>query len=443
MKHLLRLAALCAALCLALAGCAPAAAPGSSAPLPGSSADVQPAPAASAKPAGEEYRAVWISYLEWQSADFSSEDAFRAQMGSWFDQYAAMGLNTVLAQVRPFGDALYSSAIFPWSSVCTGTQGLDPGFDPLAVLVEEAHARGLRLEAWLNPYRLALNDTVPGVFSAGNLAAVHPEWVKQAAGGQYLDPSRQDVRDCIAAGVQEILDGYAVDGIHLDDYFYPTTDEAFDAAEYAAAGTNLSLEDWRRENVNALVRQLYQLVHAGGRTAGAVPLGISPQGNNDNNYAQQYSDAALWLSTPGYIRRMAGPAPGRGGGPVLWPWGLPHRGRRRRQLRPRPGPVADRPQPGGYGHHPARGRGRRLWPVPQRFPSAQFGLAPAGPGRVRRPDRGSAHSRLRPVCIVSRPNFVYNIGTVSIAAACSHHGAFRCSQGAFPNRKTPRKEKLP
>ena len=301
MKHLLRLAALCAALCLALAGCAPAAAPGSSAPLPGSSADVQPAPAASAKPAGEEYRAVWISYLEWQSADFSSEDAFRAQMGSWFDQYAAMGLNTVLAQVRPFGDALYPSAIFPWSSVCTGTQGLDPGFDPLAVLVEEAHARGLRLEAWLNPYRLALNDTVPGVFSADNLAAVHPEWVKQAAGGQYLDPSRQDVRDCIAAGVQEILDGYAVDGIHLDDYFYPTTDEAFDAAEYAAAGTNLSLEDWRRENVNALVRQLYQLVHTGGRTAGAVPLGISPQGNNDNNYAQQYSDAALWLSTPGYI----------------------------------------------------------------------------------------------------------------------------------------------
>ena len=299
MKHLLRLAALCAALCLALAGCAPAAAPGSSAPLPGSSADVQPAPAA--KPSGEEYRAVWISYLEWQSADFSSEDAFRAQMGSWFDQYAAMGLNTVLAQVRPFGDALYPSAIFPWSSVCTGTQGLDPGFDPLAVLVEEAHARGLRLEAWLNPYRLALNDTVPGAFSADNLAAVHPEWVKQAAGGQYLDPSRPDVRDCIAAGVQEILDGYAVDGIHLDDYFYPTTDEAFDAAEYAAADTNLSLEDWRRDNVNALVRQLYQLVHAGGRTAGAVPLGISPQGNNDNNYAQQYSDAALWLSTPGYI----------------------------------------------------------------------------------------------------------------------------------------------
>lgn len=299
MKHLLRLAALCAALCLALAGCAPAAAPGSSAPLPGSSADVQPAPAA--KPSGEEYRAVWISYLEWQSADFSSEDAFRAQMGSWFDQYAAMGLNTVLAQVRPFGDALYPSAIFPWSSVCTGTQGRDPGFDPLAVLVEEAHARGLRLEAWLNPYRLALNDTVPGAFSADNLATVHPEWVKQAAGGQYLDPSRQDVRDCIAAGVQEILDGYAVDGIHLDDYFYPTTDEVFDAAEYAAAGTNLSLEDWRRENVNALVRQLYQLVHAGGRTAGAVPLGISPQGNNDNNYAQQYSDAALWLSTPGYI----------------------------------------------------------------------------------------------------------------------------------------------
>ena len=106
-----------------------------------------------ALPAGE-WRAVWVSYLEWAAMDFSSADAFRAGCVQMLENCAGLGLNTVLAQVRPFGDALYKSQLFPWSHLCTGVQGQDPGFDPLDILLQEAHGRGLSVEAWLNPYRL-------------------------------------------------------------------------------------------------------------------------------------------------------------------------------------------------------------------------------------------------------------------------------------------------
>ena len=119
----------------------------------GSEPDPSPAAPNPALPSGE-WRAVWVSYLEFAEMDFSSEAAFRAGAAQLLDHCAALGLNTVLAQVRPFGDALYRSAFYPWSHLCTGVQGQDPGFDPLDVLITEAHSRGLSLEAWVNPYRL-------------------------------------------------------------------------------------------------------------------------------------------------------------------------------------------------------------------------------------------------------------------------------------------------
>lgn len=103
-----------------------------------------------ALPTGE-WRAVWVSYLEWAGMDFSSEAAFRAGAAELMDNCLSIGLNTVIAQVRPFGDALYRSTLFPWSHLCTGVQGQDPGFDPLDILITEAHSRGLSLEAWVNP----------------------------------------------------------------------------------------------------------------------------------------------------------------------------------------------------------------------------------------------------------------------------------------------------
>ena len=295
MKSPFRLSA--AALALAFtAGCA--AAPASSSVSSSSEPASQPAATPQAEPA-EEIRAMWISYKEWETMDFSSEAAFTEQAARLMANSAELGMNRVLVQVRPFADAIYPSELFPWSDLCTGTQGQDPGYDPLAILVEQAHSAGLAIEAWVNPYRVRLNASYPaGELAADNPAIAHPEWAKEVNGGIYLDPANPDVQAYIADGVQEILDNYAVDGIHFDDYFYPTTEESFDEAEYAASGTDLSLADWRRENVNSLVSLVYRTVKESSPTA---VFGISPQGNPDNNYNGQYSDVGLWMSTPGYL----------------------------------------------------------------------------------------------------------------------------------------------
>ena len=262
-----------------------------------------------ALPAGE-WRAVWISYLEWALLDFSTADTFRAGCAQMLDDCASLGLNTVLAQVRPFGDALYRSSLFPWSHLCTGVQGQDPGFDPLDILLQEAHGRGLSVEAWLNPYRLRSSAAMPPSLAENNLANTHPEWVCAVGDGLYLNPAEPAAADYVVQGVAELLQNYAVDGIHFDDYFYPTTAPDFDADSYAASGSTLSLADWRRQNVNDLMRACYAAAHAFN-----VRFGVSPQGTLSGCRDGQYSDAALWLAKPGYCDYLI---------PQLY-WGLNYR----------------------------------------------------------------------------------------------------------------------
>lgn len=267
-------------------------------PLPSPSEDTA-SPAVSAEPISAlSYRAVWISYLEWQHTDFSSEEAFTSQVSGLMQECADLGLNVAIVQVRPFGDALYPSELFPFSHLCTGTQGQDPGFDPLAVLIEQAHSRGLEVEAWINPYRIQSSD-VPSELADNSVAELHPDWVKSANNGLWLDPANEDVQAYIADGIRELCRSYDVDGIHFDDYFYPTTDTDFDAEQYDAyrnAGGTLERDDWRRENVSTLVSGCYTAAHEYG-----VRFGISPQGNLQNNYDSQYSDVAHWLSEPGFV----------------------------------------------------------------------------------------------------------------------------------------------
>ena len=279
-------AAVCAAAGLALRRVtSPAAA--DSTPEP--SADPNPA-----LPAGE-WRAVWVSYLEWAAMDFSTEDAFRAGVVQLLDNCTGLGLNAVLAQVRPFGDALYRSSLFPWSHLCTGVQGQDPGFDPLDVLLTEAHARGLSLEAWVNPYRLRSSASMPPVLAENSLLNTHPEWVCTVNEGAYLNPAIPEAADYVVQGVAELVQHYAVDGIHFDDYFYPTTDPSIDAAQFAASGET-DLTAWRRANVTRLVKAAHDAVKAADPT---LRFGVSPQGNPDNDRNEQYTDLSVWLTASG------------------------------------------------------------------------------------------------------------------------------------------------
>ena len=227
--------------------------------------------------------------------DFSSEETFRAGAAQLLDNCAGLGLNTVLAQVRPFGDALYRSNLYPWSHLCTGVQGQDPGFDPLDVLLQEAHGRGLSVEAWINPYRLRSSAAVPPNLAETNLICTHPEWTCTVGEGVYLNPAEPAAAGYVVQGVAELVQNYAVDGIHFDDYFYPTTDEGIDAAQFAASGVS-SRTIWRRENVTALVQAVHDAVKAQDPT---LRFGISPQGNPDNDEDQQYSDVKAWLAAGG------------------------------------------------------------------------------------------------------------------------------------------------
>ncbi len=240
-------------------------------------------------------KAMWISYIDYQSVDFSSEESFTNDITQMFDNCKSMGLNTVIVHARSFSDAFYKSDIFPTSHIITGTQGTEISFDPLAIMTEKAHEKGLRIEAWVNPYRIKLNSQ-PKEFSANN-PANNENLIVTTESGVYYNPALQEVRDLVTEGVIEIVKKYDVDGIHFDDYFYPDTDESIDKSQYELYSGNLSLDDWRRENVNMLVRQVYSAVKEIDEN---VTFGISPQGNNENNYDMQYSDIELWLKEDGY-----------------------------------------------------------------------------------------------------------------------------------------------
>lgn len=254
----------------------------------------------------EEMRAMWISYLDLENVDISTEKKMRAVTGEMYDNCVALGLNTVIVAVRPFSDAMYPSELYPWSHLLTGEQGKDPGYDPLAVMLEEAHSRGLRFEAWLNPYRVDLPSLGPEELSENNPAVQNPEWVREANGVWY-DPGLPEVQQLVTDGALEIVKNYDVDGIHLDDYFYPEftaeqvskgEDTAFDEKTYLKYGTGKELSTWRRQNVNTLVAALYEAAKTGNPN---VSFGVSPQGNNENNFTMQYSDVKYWMANPGYV----------------------------------------------------------------------------------------------------------------------------------------------
>ncbi|MBC8569532.1 glycoside hydrolase family 10 protein [Zongyangia hominis] len=255
-----------------------------------------------------ERRAIWLSYLELQNLLTVDQAATQKNLERVFDNVADMGLDTVIVQVRPFADAIYKSSYFPWSHIITGTQGQDPGYDPLAIMTKLAKDKGLRIEAWVNPYRVKSTSTPLSQDSALYGWLTGKEDLVITADGQsgaevlsqalYLNPAKEEARTLIVNGAKELAKNYEIDAIHFDDYFYPTTDAAFDKAAYAASGSELSLDAWRRENVSKLVQEVYKAVKS---VNPKVEFGISPQGNMDVNFNKQYADVKTWVKNEGYL----------------------------------------------------------------------------------------------------------------------------------------------
>lgn len=263
-----------------------------------------------------EIRGIWVATaysIDYPSKQTTDAAALKADCDKILDYVQEAGGNTIYLQVRPMSDALYPSTIFPWSRYLTGTCGTAPDqdFDPLAYWVEQAHARNIRLEAWVNPYRICAGEQASSDFSAlpeTSPAKQHPEWVVSCDGGYYFNPGLSEVRQLICDGVREIVANYDVDGIQFDDYFYPST-EFNDKDTYTASNTDLSLGDWRRDNVNQLVQQVNQTVKQNARRAGCQ-FGISPSGiwrnkgvnafggsdtHGFEHYTSSYADSLTWI----------------------------------------------------------------------------------------------------------------------------------------------------
>ena len=263
------------------------------------------------KPKGKEISAVWISYTELSMKDENGgdEDSFRDKITEMFDNCAQLGINTVFAQVRPFCDAMYPSEIFPWSAYLTGYQGDPVYYDPLEIMVEEAHERGLGLHAWINPFRVSFNtdtDKLSEKNPAKKLLSDEKtkDRVVTADGGLYLCPASTENHKLIIDGVREIIRNYEVDGIHIDDYFYPSTDIGVDKTyydEYKKNGGALFYDKWRLDVISSFVSQMYTAVKS---ERNDCIFSISPAGNINNNYEEEYADVERWCSEKGYCDWM-------------------------------------------------------------------------------------------------------------------------------------------
>lgn len=251
-----------------------------------------------------EQKGVWISYLEYDSImKNKSEESFRESVRRYFDNVKALDFNTVYVQVRAYGDAYYESDLFPSGDRFNGTMGTSEDYDALEIMIEEAHSRGLSVHAWINPMRLMTDNQIKGLSDSFkvkqwyNDSDKNGKYIVSSGGRWYLNPAYSEVVQLISDGITEIVAEYDVDGVQIDDYFYPTTDKSFDSSAYSASGTGLSLSEWRVNNVNSMVKKLFNAVHAANPSA---VFGISPQGNVDNNYKDLYADVKLWCSEKGY-----------------------------------------------------------------------------------------------------------------------------------------------
>lgn len=263
--------------------------------------------------APRELRGAWVATvanIDWPSRKALSAEEQRAEMTAQLDMAASLRLNALLLQVRPSADALYVPGLEPWTEYLTGTQGEHPGWDPLAEWVAGAHRRGMELHAWLNPYRARAAPATSNA-SPDHLSLRRPDLVKTYGNLQWMDPGEPDAQSQTLAVCADLLRRYDIDGLHIDDYFYPYPikdaqgqDIPFpDDSSFARLGAGQGLADWRRGNVDGLVQRMQQVarLERPGAAFTISPFGIGkpalrPPGiSGFSQFDQLYADVERWL----------------------------------------------------------------------------------------------------------------------------------------------------
>ncbi len=264
-----------------------------------------------------EFRGVWVATvynINWPSSAGLSPAEGQAELIEMLDTMAAINLNAMVFQARPESDAFYPSTLEPWSRYMQGTQGQDPGWDPLGFLCAEAHARNIEVHAWLNPYRAAASAGAQ--LAQPHIALQAPEHAHVYNGGLWMDPGALEIREHTVDVALDIVANYPIDGIHLDDYFYPYPDgnefpDSLTWNQYLGEGGMLAKSDWRRDNVNALVEELHDSLYAADPDVrfGVAPFGIYRPGipagiAGFDQYTSLYADPKLWLEQ-GWVDYLA------------------------------------------------------------------------------------------------------------------------------------------
>lgn len=263
-----------------------------------------------------QFRAAWFSTvanIDWPSKEAIGNTALQKQeMIQLLDQMQALNLNVVIFQIRPTADALYPSKLEPWSHWLTGKQGQDNDvhYDPLAMMVTEAHKRGMDVHVWINPYRVTLNSQKIEDLAPNHLYRSHPEMFWKYNGQWYFEPGLDETRAWICKVVADIVTRYDIQGVHMDDYFYPYPKAGMQLPDSECFKANprgfSNIEDWRRNNVNMVIKELHDTIKS---IKPNVQLGISPFGiwRNDShdprgsktrgleNYDALYADVLLWM----------------------------------------------------------------------------------------------------------------------------------------------------
>lgn len=273
-----------------------------------------------------EFRGVWVatvSNIDWPSKPGLSNAKMKEELRELVTHVHKSGFNAVIFQVRPSCEVIYPSKLEPWSEVLTGKCGQAPenGFDPLKYAIELTHNYGLEFHAWINPFR-ARHRSAKSKIPGNHISKRHPKIVKDYGGYLWLDPGTRIAQEHTLAVAKEIISNYDVDGIHIDDYFYPYAVKKKDGSllefpdwstysEYKKSGGKLSHSNWRRACINQFVRSLYQTIHAQkpGLKVGISPFGIwrpnNPPGiKGKDSYLELYADSRKWLQQ-GWLDYMA------------------------------------------------------------------------------------------------------------------------------------------
>ncbi len=245
----------------------------------------------------KEMRGVWMATvwgLDWPQGNYDVETQKKLYT-DYLDQFEQLNINAIFFQVKGMGDAFYDSPYEPWSANITGTRGMDPGYDLLTFLIDEAHERNIEFHAWMNPYRIATRAGAGNSYPALH-PSVKPEWVVSHEKIQIYNPALPEVRQRLVDIVKDMITKFDVDGIHFDDYFYPSPSAAgqmkSDKTDYEKYGKDYSsIEDFRRANVDKAIKGVYDIIV---ETKPEVVFSVAPAPSHSYNYNTLYADVRKW-----------------------------------------------------------------------------------------------------------------------------------------------------